>query len=58
MLEHYSHVQQEAKRRAVESPDSDTITSQRAKWEALANQSREPETKEKKLERFGRDGQI
>lgn len=42
MLEHYSHVQQQAKRRAVESLDNDTITSQLAKWEALANQCREP----------------
>jgi len=48
MLEHYSHVRQEAKRRALESLDNDTITSQFAKWEALANQSREPETQEKK----------
>jgi hypothetical protein len=39
MLEHYSHVRQEAKRRAVESLDNDTITSQLGKWEAQANQS-------------------
>jgi integrase len=41
MLEHYSHVRQEAKRRAVESLDDDTITSQLGKWEAEANQRRE-----------------
>jgi len=58
MLEHYSHVRQEAKRRAVESLDSDTITSQLAKWEAQANQSSKPETEEKKTRSFGRDGQI
>jgi|SRR3984957_2605947 hypothetical protein len=38
MLEHYSHVRQEAKRRAVESLDNVTITSQLAKWEAEAEQ--------------------
>jgi len=48
MLEHYSHVRQEAKRKAVESLDNDTITSQLAKWEALANQSKEPETNKRK----------
>jgi Phage integrase family len=36
MLEHYSHVRQEAKRKAVESLDNVTITSQLAKWEAEA----------------------
>jgi hypothetical protein len=58
MLEHYSHVRQEAKRRAVKSLDSDTITSQLAKWEALANQSREPETKEKKTRRMVGTGRF
>ncbi len=48
MLEHYSHVRQQAKRKAVESLDNDTITSQLAKWEEQANQSQKPETKEKK----------
>jgi len=38
MLEHYSHVRQEAKRRALESLDNLTITSQLAKWEAKAEQ--------------------
>lgn len=33
MLEHYSHIRQEAKRRAVESLDNATITAQLAKWE-------------------------
>lgn len=39
MLEDYSHMGQEAKRRAVESLDNDTITSQLAKWEEQANRS-------------------
>lgn len=58
MLEHYSHVRQEAKRRAVESLDNDTITSQLSKWETQANQRQEPKTQEKKTRRIGRDGQI
>jgi hypothetical protein len=33
MLEHYSHVRQGAKRRAVESLDNVTVTSQLGKWE-------------------------
>jgi DNA invertase Pin-like site-specific DNA recombinase len=37
VLEHYSHVRQEAKRRAVESLDNVAITSQSAKWERKAN---------------------
>ena len=51
MLEHYSRVRQEAKRRAVGSLDNDTIT-QLAKWQELANQSRQPETEEKKAKRL------
>ena len=38
MLEHYSHIRQEAKRKAVESLDNVTITSQLGKWEAEAKQ--------------------
>jgi integrase-like protein len=38
MLEHYSHIRQPAKRRAIESLDNVTITSQLAKWEAEAKQ--------------------
>ena len=41
MLEHYSHIRQEAKRKAVESLDNATITSQLAKWEEGATPSRE-----------------
>jgi len=44
MLEHYSHIRQEAKRRAVESLDNVTITSQFAKWEAAAQQERPTKT--------------
>ncbi len=36
MLEHYSHIRQEAKRRAVKALDNVTITSQLAKWKAAA----------------------
>lgn len=36
MLEHYSHVRQEAKRKAVAALDHVTITSQLAKWKAAA----------------------
>jgi hypothetical protein len=36
MLEHYSHVRQEAKRRAVASLDNDTITAQLGKWKSQA----------------------
>jgi hypothetical protein len=32
MLEHYSHIRQQAKRKAVEALDNVTITSQLAKW--------------------------
>jgi hypothetical protein len=41
MLEHYSHIRQEAKRRAVESLDNDTITSQLEKWKRCAEQQEE-----------------
>jgi integrase len=41
MLEHYSHIRQQAKRRAVESLDNVTITSQLAKWEAAAKKREE-----------------
>jgi hypothetical protein len=44
MLEHYSHVRQEAKRRAVESLDNVPITSQLAKWEKKANRKENRKT--------------
>ena len=34
MLEHYSHIRQEAKRKAVASLDNVTITAQLEKWKA------------------------
>jgi nitric oxide synthase oxygenase domain/subunit len=52
MLEHYSHIRQEAKRRAVESLDHVTITSQFAKWEAEAKQRTTTETTGKKRKRM------
>jgi hypothetical protein len=36
MLEHYSHIRQRAKRRAVDSLDNVTITSKLEKWEEAA----------------------
>ena len=44
MLEHYSHVRQAAKRRAVDSLDNVTITSQLAKWERKANRKENQKT--------------
>jgi integrase len=41
MLEHYSHIRQQAKRRAVKSLDNVTITSQLGKWEAEARKKEE-----------------
>jgi hypothetical protein len=41
MLEHYSHIRQQAKRKAVASPDNVTITSQLGKWEAAARKKEE-----------------
>jgi integrase/recombinase XerD len=43
MLEHYSHIRQEAKRRAVESLDNVTITSQLDKWKRRAEQQQAPQ---------------
>jgi len=46
--EHYSHLRQEAKRKAVASLDSDTITSQLPKWKADAVERRRLELEQKK----------
>jgi integrase len=57
MLEHYSHIRQEAKRKAVESLDNVTITSQLEKWQRRAGQRRKPQvaqTKKKRLVGTGR----
>ena len=43
MLEHSSHIRQEAKRMAVESLDNDTITSQLEKWQRRAEQQEAPQ---------------
>jgi hypothetical protein len=37
MLRHYSHIRQEAKRKAVTALDNDTITSQLEKWKKNAD---------------------
>jgi integrase len=57
MLEHYSHIRQEAKRKALEALDHVTITSQFAKWEADAQKAKERKPAKTK-EKIGRDGQI
>lgn len=38
MLEHYSHIRQEAKRKAVAELDNVTITSQLSRWKAEAEE--------------------
>jgi len=48
MLEHYSHVRQEAKRKAVAALDNVTITAQLPKWQAQAERSKRRETPENK----------
>ena len=58
MLEHYSHIRQKAKRKAVKSLDNVTITSQLAKWEAEANRRRDAKKRKNNGEKNGRDGQI
>jgi hypothetical protein len=58
MLEHYSHVRQEAKRKAVDALDNDTITSQLTKWEPQANQEERTRNRRKENQKIGRDGQI
>lgn len=57
MLEHYSHIRQEAKRRALEALDHVTITSQFEKWKAAA-QTTKKRKPAKTREKNGRDGQI
>src|ERR1700728_3633265 len=57
MLDHYSHVRQEAKRRAVESLDNVTITAQLGRWEAEANQrihAKKPNNKGEEMVGTGR----
>jgi hypothetical protein len=47
MLEHYSHIRREARRKAVASIDNVTITSQLAKWKEEADGRRRLELKQK-----------
>jgi integrase len=56
MLEHYSHIRQKAKRKAVKSLDNVTITSQLAKWEAEAKQrnAKKPNNNGRRLVGTGR----
>jgi integrase len=48
MLEHYSHIRMEAKRRAVESLDNVTITSQLEEWQHRAEQQEAPQVARRK----------
>jgi len=57
MLRHYSHIRQEAKRRAVATLDNVTITSQLEKWQQKADAERRPKLLSCKP-LIGRDGQI
>ena len=52
MLEHYSHIRQEAKRKAVASLDNVTITSQLAKWKEEADERQRLELEEKTKKRL------
>jgi len=53
MLEHYSHIRLEAKRRAVESLDHVTITSQLGKWKRRAERQ-----EARQVARRKRDGMV
>ncbi len=53
MLEHYSHIRQEAKRKALEALDHVTITAQFEKWKAAARKAKERKPTKTK-ERIGR----
>jgi integrase len=52
MLEHYSHIRMEAKRRAVESLDNVTITSQLEKWQRRGEQQEAPQVARRKRKRM------
>jgi len=58
MLEHYSHIRQEAKRRAVESLDNVTITSQLEKWKRCAEPQEERQVAGRKQVEIGRGDRI
>lgn len=55
MLEHYSHIRQEAKRKAVAELDNVTITTQLDHWKAEAEEREKSKNQE---DENGRDGQI
>jgi integrase len=52
MLEHYSHIRQEAKRRAVESLDNVTILAQLGKWQRRTEQQQAPQVARRKGRRL------
>ena len=58
MLTHYSHIRQEAKRKAVAALDNVTITSQLGNWKTNADEWKKLELKQNKRVNIGRDGQI
>ena len=49
MLSHYSHIRQEAKRKAVAALDNFTITSQLENWKTDADEWKKLELKQKKV---------
>ena len=49
MLTHYSHIRQEAKRKAVAALDNVTITSQLGNWKTNAEEWKRLELKQNKL---------
>jgi hypothetical protein len=53
MLRHYSHIRQEAKRKAVAALDSGTITSQLAKWKTKAEEREKQNSKKTKKKMVG-----
>lgn len=60
MLEHYSHVRQEAKRKAVAELDNVTITSQLSRWKAEAEEREKAKKcrKTKKMKLVGPRGRF
>jgi hypothetical protein len=56
MLRYYSHIRQDAKRKALATLDSEQITSQLAKWKEEAETRDTCKLLKKQL--IGRDGQI
>jgi hypothetical protein len=56
MLQHYSHIRQEAKRKAVTALDNVTITAHLAQWQAEAEEREKQNTKKSKNLMVGAEG--